>query len=48
MTDEECEQIAQKIKDSVDAINRYEFEPSCNKKVCQYCQYEGFCAHNAL
>lgn len=43
LTDDECISAIQKIKDSVDAINRYEFEPKYNKNSCRYCEYRNFC-----
>lgn len=43
LTSEETEQIAQKFKNAIENIRKYEFGAKKSEKSCKYCQYKDFC-----
>ena len=47
-TEEECKEVVEKFKNAIDKINDIEFEPTCDKNVCQYCACTDFCKANVL
>ena len=47
-TQEKCNQVMEKYKSAIDKINALEFEPSYDKKACEYCSYLDFCNSNIL
>ena len=43
LTDDEVQQVKNKVDEAILKIKNYEFEPSHNKNACDYCQYKDFC-----
>lgn len=42
-TEEECEIVVNKLKQTIKDITDCKFEPSYNKNACKYCSYKDFC-----
>ena len=42
-TEEECEKVVEKLKQSIKNISDCEFEPSYDENACKYCAYKDFC-----
>lgn len=47
-TEAECIDVIEKYKSAIDKINDLQFEPSYDKKACEYCPYMAFCNSNIL
>jgi len=47
-TDEDINEITAKFKTAIDSIKKHDFEPSNNKKACNYCPYKDFCKLNTI
>lgn len=48
LNEEDIEEILKKFKNAIDEIKKHNFEPSLDKKACEYCAYKDFCALEVL